>query len=127
MDIDDDTRPQPRYSIPFICRTDLSTLKENSTAAILEKRKSIIMVRKLSRQSSESESDEDMYPKKLSVTSLPNDNDVARLKASQAYKRIRSISNDPLVEEEMVENVQNENKRKVGRSESENNMTSDHL
>ena len=121
MDIDDETRPQPRYSIPFICRTDLSTLKESSTAAIAEKRKSIIMERKLSKQqASDTESDDDMYPKKLSVTSLPNDNDASRLKVAHAYKRIRSISqNDALVEEELAEDV---NKR-----ETENKTASDHL
>ena len=127
MDIDDETRPQPRYSVPFLCRSDLSTLKETSTAAITEKRKSIIMERKLSRYSSESESDEDMYPKKLSVTSLPNDAEVAKRKAAQAYRRIRSISNDALVEEEMTEDVTKENKRKLGQSEVENKTVSDHL
>ena len=127
MDIDDETRPQPRYSVPFLCRSDLSTLKETSTAAITEKRKSIIMERKLSRYSSESESDDDMYPKKLSVTSLPNDAEVAKRKAAQAYRRIRSISNDALVEEEMTEDVNKENKRKLGQSEVENKSVSDHL
>ena len=90
--------------------------------AITEKRKSIIMERKLSRQSSGSDSDDDMYPKKLSVTSLPNENEVARRKAAHAYSRIRSISNDALMEEEVSEDA-----RKTDGNDSENKNPSDHL
>lgn len=121
MDIDDHTRPQPRYSVPFLCKSDLSTLKERSTAAITEKRKSIIMERKISRQhSSGSESDEELHVKKLSVTSLPGDTDSSK----RTYSRLSSI-NDALTE--ISEEAGSESKKHLNGDVSDDKTPSDHL
>ena len=124
MDIDDSTRPQPRYSVPFLCKSDLSTLKETTTRAITEKRKSIILDRQKSTQSG-SDSDEELQFKKLSVASMPNASDHGKRISVHSYSRLTSIPDNDVHEydESVEEGVADEDKTHV----NSNSVASEHM
>ena len=125
MDIDDSNRPQPRYSVPFLCKSDLSTLKETTTRAITEKRKSIILDRQKSTQSG-SDSDEELQFKKLSVASMPNAaSDHGKRISVHSYSRLTSIPDNDVHEydESVEEGVADEDKTHV----NSNNVASEHM
>ena len=124
MDIDDSTRPQPRYSVPFLCKSDLSTLKETTTRAITEKRKSIILDRQKSTQSG-SDSDEELQFKKLSVASMPLASDHGKRISVHSYSRLTSIPDNDVHEydESVEEGVADEDKTHVNIS----SVASEHM
>ena len=127
MDIDDHSRPQPRYSIPFLCKSDLSTLKETSSAAITEKRKSIIMERKISRSSFGGDSDDESPVKKISVTSLPLPNETGKRIGTHAYSRLTSIPDSVLAEDGEADETQKENKTTPNEISPDDRRPSAHL